>query len=192
MRGFEPVGLAYFDMAALPALPPEAVGLGLDRIERFDYRWGFQGDALVSVVGAAIPAPRKGIPALFDQPTFDAAHLPPLPVGVTGFTVVSVEEPRLAPILRESLGAMAGTRLSDDPGRIDDALKEIFGVSPHDEFFAYLGTRFTLYNVGTRINAPSHILESLAAPRDCYALIWMALVAQVKHRDLLAGVTREV
>jgi Protein of unknown function (DUF1559) len=183
-RGFETVGLAFFDMAALPPLPPEAMSLGLDRIKRFDYRWGLQDDTLVSIVGAQVPAPRRGIPAMFDQPTFDASHLPPLPVGVAGFTVLSVEEARLAPILRESLGAMTKTPLSDDPGRIDEALKAFFGVSPHDEFFAYLGTRFTFYNVATRINAPSHILETAAL--GLFRAPKMALVAEVKHRDLLA------
>jgi prepilin-type processing-associated H-X9-DG protein len=183
-RGFEPVGLAFFDMAALPPLPPEAAQLGLERIKRFDYRWGFQDDTLISIVGAVIPAPRKGIPAMFDQPTFDAAHLPPLPVGVAGFTVLSVEEPRLAPLLRESLGALARPPSSDDPSRIDEALKAFFGVSPHDEFFAYLGSRFTLYNVATRINAPSHAVESLAL--GLFRAPKMALVAEVKHRDLLA------
>jgi hypothetical protein len=183
IRGFEPVGLAFFDMAALPTLPPEAVGLGLDRIKRFDYRWGFQEDTLVSIVGAVIPAPRKGIPAMFDQPTFDARQLPPLPVGTSGFTVVSVEEPRLAPLLRDSLGALARAPSSDEPGQIDDALKAIFGVSLHDEFFGYLGNRFTLYNVATRINAPSHALESLAL--GLFRAPKMAIVAEVKHRDLL-------
>ena len=90
-RGFVPVGLAFFDMAALPALPKEAVALGLDRIERFDYRFGFDGPAMTSIIGAAAPAPRQGILALFDQPVFDARHLPPLPGGLAGFTVVSLD-----------------------------------------------------------------------------------------------------
>ena len=77
-----------------------------------------------------------------------------------------------------------GYRSSDDPGRIDEALKAFFGVSPHDEFFAYLGHRFTIYNVATRINAPSHVLESLAL--GLFRAPKMALVAEVKHRDLLA------
>jgi prepilin-type processing-associated H-X9-DG protein len=182
--GFEPVGLAFFDMAALPTLPPAARSLGLGRIKRFDYRWGFQDDALLSIVGAVVPAPRKGIPAMFDQPTFSASQLPPLPVGVAGFTVVSVEEQRLAPLLRESLGAISGTPPSDDPGRIDELIRAAFGVSLHDEFFAYLGTRFTIYNVASRINAPSHALESLAL--GLFRAPKMALVAEVKHRDLLA------
>ena len=93
--GFEPVGLAFFDMAALPSLPPQAVALGLDKIKRFDYRWGFHGPAIQSILGAVVPAPRTGIPALFDQPTFDARHLPPLPGGLSGFTVFSLDPARL-------------------------------------------------------------------------------------------------
>ena len=93
--GFVPVGVAYFDMAALPPLPRQAVALGLDRIKRFDYRWGFQGPAIQSILGAVVPAPRTGIPALFDQPTFDARHLPPLPGGLSGFTVVSLGPARI-------------------------------------------------------------------------------------------------
>ena len=42
-----------------------------------------------------MPAPRTGIPALFDQPAFDARHLPPLPAGARGFTVLSLDAARL-------------------------------------------------------------------------------------------------
>ena len=80
--GFDRVGLAYFDMAAIPPLPRNAISLGLDRIKRLDYRWGFHGEAILSVLGADVPAPRTGIPAIFDQPTFDWRQLPPLPAGL--------------------------------------------------------------------------------------------------------------
>ena len=33
--------------------------MGLDRIRRFDYRWGVQGDAILSIVSAVVPA-QKG------------------------------------------------------------------------------------------------------------------------------------
>ena len=112
--GFEPVGLAFFDMAALPPLPSKAVSLGLDRIKRFDYRWGFQGESLLSIVGAVVPAPRTGIPAIFDQPTFDSRHLPPLPDGLGGFTVVSLDGARVAARVRESLAVLAEPRLDDN------------------------------------------------------------------------------
>ncbi len=184
--GFEPIGLAFFDMAALPPLPREAVSLGLDRIKRFDYRWGVHGDALLSIVGAAAPVPRSGIPALFDQPILDPRKLPPLPGGLADFTVVSLDEAQLAPRLRATLAALVQLPQSPDvagPDQIAASLREVFGVSLHDDLFAHLGTRFTFFNLATTVNAPSHILESFAqgflrAPK-------MALVAEVKHRDPL-------
>ena len=41
--GFVPVGLAFCERAAFPPLPRKAVALGLDKIQRLDYRWGFRG-----------------------------------------------------------------------------------------------------------------------------------------------------
>ncbi len=40
--------------------------------------------------------------------------------------------------------------------------EELTQPTLHDEIFAHLGTRFTFYDVATRINSPSHILESFA------------------------------
>ncbi len=92
--GFLPVGLAFCD-STFPPLPREAFALGLDQVKQFDYRWGFQGTAIESIVGAAIPAPRKGLPALIDQPGFDAQHLPTVPSGLAGFAVFSRNFPSL-------------------------------------------------------------------------------------------------
>ena len=60
MRRASSRSAGFFDMAALPPLPREAVGLGLDRIKRFDYRWGFHGQALQSIVGVVVPPPANG------------------------------------------------------------------------------------------------------------------------------------
>ncbi len=185
--GFEPVGMAFFDMAAFPPLPKEAVSLGLDRIKRFEYRWGFHGDALFSIVSVAVPAPRSGIPAFFDQPKLDVRTLPPLPGRLAGFTIVSLDGAQLAPRLRHSLAALIPSgagREEAEPDQIADSLRELLGLTLHDDLFAHLGTRFTFYNVASKVNGPSHILESIAqgffrAPR-------MALVADVKNRDRLA------
>jgi hypothetical protein len=54
--GFTPLGLAFFEMAALPALPPQAAALGFDKITRLDYRWGFQDDRHAG--GRSCPARR--------------------------------------------------------------------------------------------------------------------------------------
>ena len=185
--GFEPVGIAFFDMAALPGLPPLAGPLGLDRIKRFDYRWGLSGDALLSILGAAVPAPRTGIPAFFDQPRLDPGRLPPLPAALAGFTLLSLDGSRLAPLLANSLEAITSPPDGNKPtvGNPGAALlRETIGVSLYDDVFAHLGTEFVFYDVATRINAPSHVLDSLAlgflrAPK-------MALVGQVKNRDALS------
>jgi type II secretory pathway pseudopilin PulG len=184
--GFEPVGLAFFDMTALPPLPSKAVSLGLDRIKRFDYRWGFQGESLLSIVGAVVPAPRTGIPAIFDQPTFDSRHLPPLPNGLGGFTVVSLDGATVAARIRESLAVLADPPGDNIPApeQVGEALRAFLGVSLNDEILAHLGSRFTIYNVATRINAPSHILESTA--QGLFRVPKMAIVAEVKNHDLLA------
>ena len=185
--GFEPVGIAFFDMAALPPLPRELGSLGVDRIKRFDYRWGFHGDALLSIVGAAAPAPRTGIPAFFDQPKLDKRNLPPLPAGLADFTVVSLDESQLGPTLRDSLAAFLEPGRSPNRTGPDDlvgVLKDFLELSLHDEVFAHLGTRFTFYNVATRLNAPSHVLESFA--QGLFRAPKMALVAEVKNRDPLA------
>ena len=59
----------------------------------------------------------------------------------------------------------------------------LIGVSLHEEIFAHLGSRFTLYDVAGRIKSPSHILESFA--QGLFRAPKMARVAEVKNRDAL-------
>src|SRR6185437_15309226 len=99
--GFVPVGLAFCEMAAFPSLPREARAFGLDKVKRIDYRWGFHGPAIEGIIGVVAPA-------LFDQPTFDTKHLPPLPGGLDGFTVVSLDAARTYDRVVASLGVVDG------------------------------------------------------------------------------------
>jgi hypothetical protein len=77
--GFVPAGLAFFAMSALPPVSKEAKALGLDGVKQIDVRWGYQGDALMSILRVHAPAPRQGMLALLDQPALDAQALPPCP-----------------------------------------------------------------------------------------------------------------
>ncbi|MFO0907203.1 MAG: hypothetical protein U0794_02370 [Isosphaeraceae bacterium] len=91
---FQPVGRILLDVQALPgtglAGSPLASlkGVGLDRIE---WRYGVDNDAITSVVKLAAPSPRKGLMALFDQPTFDTSKVPPLPEGLGSFVAISLD-----------------------------------------------------------------------------------------------------
>ena len=60
-NGFEPVAYGFLDMAALPPLPPDAVSLGLDGVKRIELQWGFQDDALMTMLRVVAPAPRRGL-----------------------------------------------------------------------------------------------------------------------------------
>ncbi|WP_083712634.1 DUF1559 domain-containing protein [Paludisphaera borealis] len=89
--GYEPVALGFFDITAAPALPPKAVKLGLDGAKAVEFQWGFQAEALTTVLRLVAPSPRRGALKLIDQPTFDVGSLPPIPAGLTGFNLFSID-----------------------------------------------------------------------------------------------------
>src|SRR5262249_50649198 len=84
--GFEPVMVSFREMAARPEMRPRARQVGLDGVKRLDFRWGFQDEAVMSVLRVVAPAPRRGVLALLDQPTFELSSLPPMPPDLHGFT----------------------------------------------------------------------------------------------------------
>jgi prepilin-type processing-associated H-X9-DG protein len=181
-RGFEPVGLAFFDMAALPPLPREAVALGLDRIERFDFRFGFDGPAMTSIIGAVAPAPRKGVLALFDQPGFNARKLPALPGGLAGFTVASLDPAKL-------WDEFIATVKSADPSAtrqiaaFENQARELLGLDLRDGLLAHLGPRTVVYTIPTRRNAPTNLFEGAA--QGFLVVPKTAAVIDVKNHDAL-------
>jgi prepilin-type processing-associated H-X9-DG protein len=185
--GVVPVGVAFFDMAALPSLPKEAVALGLDGIKRFEYRWGFREGALESSLGVVAPAPRRGILSLFDQPALDVRHLPPLPGGLAGFSVLSLDAARFWDAVRKvSLAQEFKPGRAETSGlhEFENAFEQATGLRLREDLLANLGTRWTFYNVPTKINAPSHILEGFA--QGFFRVPKMAVVIDVTNREPIA------
>ncbi|MDR3620423.1 MAG: DUF1559 domain-containing protein [Paludisphaera borealis] len=89
--GYEPAAFGFIDLTVLKGLPPEAVKLGLDGAKAIEFQWGFQDDALKTVLRLVAPAPRRGALTLLDQPTFDVRSLPPIPAGLTSFNLFSID-----------------------------------------------------------------------------------------------------
>ena len=87
---FQPVAAGFVDLSELPPMPANALQLGLDGLKQVELQWGFQDDALVSVLGIVAPEPRQGVLALLVQPTFTIRSLPPLPGGLSGFRALSI------------------------------------------------------------------------------------------------------
>jgi prepilin-type processing-associated H-X9-DG protein len=173
-HGFEPVGLAFFDMAALPALPPQAASLGFDRIKRIDYRWGFQGESLMTVARLVAPSPRAGVIALFDQPALKAEKLPPLPEGLDGFTVVSIA-PRTLFDQLAALFRATSPRGERSIAELEQAVSQATGRRLREDILAHLGPTMTYYEIPTRVNAPTNPIAGLAqgftnVPKTCLVI----------------------
>ncbi|MFI5459588.1 MAG: DUF1559 domain-containing protein [Isosphaerales bacterium] len=138
---FQPAAVAFLDMAALGPLPADAVQLGLDGVKQIELRWGFQDEALMSVLRVVAPAPRRGLLSLLDQPTFGMSSLPPLPSNATGFTVLSID-------LAKSYDEIVALVKQSNPGGDADVVnfetraRQRLGLDLRKDLFAHLGTNF--------------------------------------------------
>ncbi len=69
---------------------------GLDGVGQLQGRWGFKGPAIWSETVLQAPAPRTGIPGLFDQKLLTLKDLPPFPKGCENFSVMQFDVSRFA------------------------------------------------------------------------------------------------
>lgn len=150
--GFTPIGQFFVDTAGfVKAFPPAGArkdgqarfdaGLAQSGVARFDYRWGFQDEALMTVTRLRAPRPRRGVLALLEQPLFDKGKLPPLPEGIESFTVASVDFGKVYDQVMASptSGAKAGlTKLTDD-------LKAAARVDLRKDLLGHLLSKFAFY-----------------------------------------------
>ncbi len=144
-QGFQPVAIGFVDFAGLPKLSPPSVQLGLDGVRRLEFVLGFERDATRTVLRAIAPAPRRGVLALLDQPSFDANSLPPIPAGVHGFMVLSVDLPTTYDRIVElwSRTAAPGGGGPDVAAMIEDQVRQQFGFDLRKDLIAGLGPSFT-------------------------------------------------
>ncbi|WP_337174244.1 DUF1559 domain-containing protein [Paludisphaera sp.] len=142
--GFKPVAVGFVDLAALPEMPSEAAKLGLDGVKRVELRWGFQEEALVSVFRVVAPAPRRGLLALLDQPTFGIDSLPPIPASQEMFGALSVD-------LAKTYGMIAEMAKADGPEsarnfeEFEAAVREGLGLDLRADLLPLLGPKAAIY-----------------------------------------------
>jgi prepilin-type processing-associated H-X9-DG protein len=142
---FQPVAVGFVDIAALPPMPPQVVQLGLDGLKRIELQWGIQDDALVAILGAVAPAPRRGILAFLDQPTFHIRSLPPLPSGLTGFTVLSLDLAKIYDQVVE-LSNQSNPQGADGFIQLETAFRQQFGIELRKDLLASMGPKLSLYS----------------------------------------------
>ncbi len=150
--GFEPIAAGFFDVTAMPPMPPQAVQLGLDGLKRIEIQWGIQDDALLAVVGLVAPQPRRGLLAMLDQPTFTIQSLPPLPAELTGFVVLSLDPAKIYDQIVE-LAKQTNPRGGEGFARLEQAVRQRFGFDLRKDVLAQLGPKIALYSAGPRRGA---------------------------------------
>jgi len=113
--GLTPALKAFLDATTdvrLPGAPPTPpVDSGVQRIE---YRWGFQDEALVGATRLVAPKPRRGALAFLDEPSFEAKKLLPIPDGVEYFASVSLKPDRWAALISGLFSGSPGARAQYD------------------------------------------------------------------------------
>ncbi len=146
--GFEPAAYGFVDLAALPPVPEKAAKAGLDGVKRIELQWGFQDEALLTLVRIVAPSPRRGVLAFFDQPTFDLRSLPPLPAGHPAFAVLSVD---LARTYDQFVALLKATDPGSEQGveAFENAFRTQFGLDPRNDLLKHLGPKLAVYSQAT-------------------------------------------
>ena len=162
-QGVELASYAFLDFAALPALPPEARRQGFDGIKHIEMQWGFQGDALMTVVRCIAPAPRRGVLALFDQPTFDLKSLPAIPAGQHAFAALSID---LAKTYEQFAALVRPTDANTQSpvDALDNAFRQQFGLNLREDVLRPLGPKVAIYAQPTAAPPPGNPLAAMVTP----------------------------
>jgi len=144
---FQPVLLAFADTANCPAIPTQLTEL-LHRmgaewgVERFDARWGFDGDALVTIGRFVAPKPRKGLLAAFDQPTFEKSRVLPFPAGVDSFVAISVNPAHLFEAISS---ADTSDTIKEQAEGLAKAIRRGGKIDLEKDLLAHLGPKMVLF-----------------------------------------------
>lgn len=162
---FTPAAFGFIRFGGADASPDEARFVEQHGLDGLDLRWGFEGEALMTVARADAAAPRKGAMALFDQPTFAADSLPPIPADVKSFTVLSVDPTKLL----DQLGPVLDQAQPGAGSKMTEALKEALKSSKNpldlrDNVLAHLGPRIVFYQTGTAAPASTAPAAGAAGP----------------------------
>ncbi len=172
-EGFQPVGLFFVDLGAMPPLPPRAVELGLAGVKEIHYRWGFEGEALKSVIGVVAPRPRPGLLALFDQPEIGPKQIPPFPSGTNSYTLLSLDPAAFYDKVLDLVKASNPGREADIRA-FADAVRKRTGLRLREDLLGRIGPRMSI----SAAPAEGHVGGGMFAP--WFYVPRVSLVAEVE------------
>ena len=143
----EPAAYGFVDLAALPPLPPDAAKAGLDGLKRIELQWGFQDDALVTLVRAVAPAPRRGCSRFsISLPSISSRFLPS-PPGQSAFGVFSIDLGKAYDqIYRPEQESNPQNAAGIDAA--ENAFRQQFGLDLRSDLMKHLGPKIAIYSQG--------------------------------------------
>jgi hypothetical protein len=174
--------------------------LGLDQVKRLVGRWGFQGKALLCDVRIEIPAPRKGLAALLDQPSFRKDRLPPIPRGAGSFALGSFDAARTfdrTVAWLKTLDPAAAAEVDAGVATLDRAVKEATGQRLREDLLRHLGPTWCMYAApDPRKDHAGDAIPTLLVEVDdaeAFARVLDALATRMNNylRDLQGGAKAE-
>jgi hypothetical protein len=162
-EGFEPLAAGFLDAKVLEPLSSELTPLGLGGLKRVELRWGFNQNALLGILRIVAPAPRAGVLALLDQPSFGVGSLPHIAPNVSGLTVMSIDLAKSYDVIDSmmKLTGPQGTRGLKNP-----VIMEQQGLDLRKDLLANLGTKLAFYTqseIPGESNNAAQMLASRAA-----------------------------
>ena len=132
-------------------------------VDRLELRWGFEGEALSSVVRLVAAKPRKGLLAIFDNPTFSKTTLLPMPEQIDSFIATSISTRHLVAAIKQMAPSSA---VKDQIDEIAESIRTAGSIDLEKDLLAHLGPRMVAYMAPGRSAATNdNSLESVLKRR---------------------------
>ncbi len=130
-------------------------GFGLDGFKRIVGRWGFQGRALLTDIRVEIPSPRRGVPALLDQPAFRKDRLPTIPTEAKDFVLASFEPDLCYQKILEMANELEPV-FAEDLAVLEQMVKAQIGLLVREDLLRHVGPTWALVDVPDRASPTRH------------------------------------
>jgi hypothetical protein len=174
--GFLPAAIGFVDF---DSLEPDERAAELDSLKRIELRWGFQDSALLTRVRVVAPEPRGGLAALLDQPAFGVDSLPPLPVGLTHVSVLSIDLAKSYDQI-EKVMRLAYPKSPTDPPSVGILARH--GVDVRNDLVPHLGPKLVFY-----VQAPRNGDTTTTASLLMSHVAGFTLAAQVRDESAVSS-----
>lgn len=130
--------------------------LGLDGVKSGTFYFGFEGDAVRSVMELEMPAPRKGLLNLAGSgKTFTLAEAPPVPADATRWSMMTFNAETVYDTAIQVVESIVRVTSPGDVDKVKEAYQQVdetLSIDVRKDLLAHLGDRLVLY--GSPVDGP--------------------------------------